>query len=72
MLNNYRTMAARQIGTVCSFVLGYVRYELHEDTTDAIVKVRTMWGTHTLKENRHNSDHGVLGQTIQGSKGKAE
>ena len=44
-------MAVRQISTVCSFVLEYVRFELPEDT---MVKVRTMWGIHRHKEERDN------------------
>ena len=47
-------MAARQISTVCSFVLRYIRCDLPEDTVDVMVKVRTMWGTHMLKEDRDN------------------
>ena len=43
-------MATRHISTVCSFVLAYVRCELPEDKVDVIVKVRTMLGTHTLKD----------------------
>ena len=42
---------ARQIGTVCNFILGYIKCELPEDTVDVLVKVRTMRGTHTLKED---------------------
>ena len=47
-------MAVRKIRTVCSCVLRYIRCELPEDTIDVIVKVRTMWGTHILKEDRDN------------------
>ena len=47
-------MAVRQISTVCSFVLRYNRCELPEYTVDVIVKVRTMWDTHTLREDRDN------------------
>ena len=47
-------MAVRQINTVYSFIFGYVRCELPEYTVDVMVKVMTMWGTHTLKEGREN------------------
>ena len=47
-------MAMRQISTVCSFVLRYVRCELPEDTVDVMIKVRTMHGMHTLREDRDN------------------
>ena len=47
-------MTTRQISTACSFVLGYVWCELPEDTIDVMVKVRTMQGMHTLKEDRDN------------------
>ena len=47
-------MTARQRSTVCNFVLRYIWCELPEDTVDVMVKVRTMWGTHMLKEDRDN------------------
>ena len=42
---------ARQIGSTCNFILGCVKCELPKDTTEVLVKVRTLWGTHTLKED---------------------
>ena len=47
---------ARQINTVCNFVLEYVKCELPEDAVDAQVRIRMFLGTHTLKEDReyHN------------------
>ena len=43
---------ARQINSVCNFVLDYVKYELLENTVDIEVRVRTLPGTHTPKEDR--------------------
>ena len=43
---------ARQINTVCNFILWYVKCKLLEDTIDVEVRVRMVWGTHTLKEDR--------------------
>ena len=43
---------ARQINCVCNLVLGYVKCELLEDMVDVEVKIRTLQGTHTLKEDR--------------------
>ena len=43
---------ARQVNSVCNFMLGYVRCELPEDTVDVEVRIRTLGGTHTLKEDR--------------------
>ena len=42
---------ARQIGSSCNFILGYNNCELSEDTIDVLVKIRTLWGIHTLKED---------------------
>ena len=45
---------ARQINTACNFLMSYVKCELPEDTVDVMVKVGTLWGTHTLKEDWEN------------------
>ena len=44
---------ARQINIACHFLMGYIKCELPEDK-DVMVKVRTLWGTHTLKEDWEN------------------
>ena len=41
----------RQINTMCNFVLGYVKCQLSEYTVDVHVRIRTLQGTHTLKED---------------------
>ena len=43
---------ARHITSVCNFVLGFVKCKLPEDMVNVEVKIRTLQGTHTLKENR--------------------
>ena len=42
----------RQSSTVCNFVLWSMKCELPEDMVDVHVRIRTLWGTHTLKEDR--------------------
>ena len=42
---------ARQINTVSNFILGYVKCELPEDSVDMMVKVSTLRGAHTMKED---------------------
>ena len=54
MLNKLQNYDSETDQYMCSFVLGYVGCELPEDTIDVTVKVRTLWGTHTLTENRDN------------------
>ena len=41
----------RQINPVCDFMLGYLKSELPEDMVDVDVKIRTVRGIHTLKED---------------------
>ena len=42
---------ARQISPVCEFVLGCLKCELPEDMVDEDVKIRTIRGMHTDKED---------------------
>ena len=41
----------RQINVVCNLTLEYIKCQLMEDMIDVHVKIRTLRGTHTLKED---------------------
>ena len=42
----------RQIGMACNFMLGYIKCKLLEDMVDVHVRIRTIQGIQTLKEDQ--------------------